>query len=132
MQGAAGRCPRSEERAMSRQACVPATDVSRRSALCLLAFCSFVPVIDTQSAEPPSVLFLCPHGAAKSVLASAYFKAVAAERGLRVRVDFAGTEPDAEIAPKVHEHLRQQGLEPSSLPRRGTSADVEQGDVGIS
>jgi arsenate reductase len=117
---------------MSPQSCVPAIDVSRRSVLRLLALCALVPVPDTQHSGPPSVLFLCPHGAAKSVLASAYFKAVAAERGLRVRVDFAGIEPDAEIAPKVRERLRQQGLEPSSSPRQVTAGDLEQADVVIS
>ena len=40
------------------------------------------------------VLFMCPHGAAKSVLASAYFRRLAKERGLNVEVDSAGTEPD--------------------------------------
>ncbi len=45
------------------------------------------------------VLFLCPHGAAKSVLASSHFARLAKERGLRVRVDFAGTEPDPRFRP---------------------------------
>jgi arsenate reductase len=117
---------------MPPQACVPAVDLSRRSVLRLLTLCSLVPITATQHSDPPSVLFLCPHGAAKSVLASAYFKAAAAERGLRVRVDFAGTEPDAEIAPRVREHLRQQGLEPSSSPRQVTAGDLEQADVVIS
>ena len=39
-----------------------------------------------QTAKPPTVLFLCPHGAAKSVLASAYFQRAAKERGLNVTV----------------------------------------------
>lgn len=33
------------------------------------------------AARPPTILFMCPHGAAKSVLASAYFKRLAKERG---------------------------------------------------
>ena len=48
-----------------------------------------------EAEHTPTVLFMCPHGAAKSVLASAYFKQLAAARGLRVRVDAAGTEPAA-------------------------------------
>jgi len=44
--------------------------------------------------RPPTVLFICPHGAAKRVLASAYFQRLAKERGLNVRVESAGTEPD--------------------------------------
>ncbi len=50
-----------------------------------------------QTAAPagtrPTVLFLCPHGAGKSVLASAYFQRLAKERGLNVRVESAGTDP---------------------------------------
>ena len=41
--------------------------------------------------KPPTVLFMCPHGAAKSVLASSYFERLAKERGLNVRVESAGT-----------------------------------------
>ena len=47
----------------------------------------------TQPGKQPTVLFLCPHGAARSVLASAYFQRAAKERGLNVRVDAAGTDP---------------------------------------
>ena len=50
---------------------------------------------NTRPAVPPQanatrVLFMCPHGAAKSVLASAYFQRLAKERGLNVIVDSAG------------------------------------------
>ena len=48
----------------------------------------------TPPAHAPVVLFMCPHGAAKSLMASAYFQKLAKERGLNVRVDSAGTEPD--------------------------------------
>lgn len=52
---------------------------------------------DSAPLKPPTVLFMCPHGAAKSVLASAYFERLAKERGLNVRVESAGTEPDATV-----------------------------------
>src|SRR4030095_6320490 len=58
-----------------------------------------------QSPAPTKVLFLCPHGAAKSVLASAYFQRAARERGLTVRVDSAGIEPQEALAPVVVDHL---------------------------
>ena len=62
--------------------------------------------ISAQSpATPPqrprtTILFMCPHGAAKSVLASAYFQRLAKERALNVRVLSAGTDPDPEVAPQ--------------------------------
>jgi protein-tyrosine-phosphatase len=85
------------------------------------------------AASPTRVLFLCPHGAAKSVLASTYFARRAAERGLRVRVDAAGTEPDAQISPKVAELLRATGYEPpAAAPRKVTADDVRAADLVVS
>ena len=73
----------------------------------------------------PSVLFVCLHGAAKSVLAAADFKRLAAERGLSVTADSAGTEPDPVIAPGVVATLRAEGVElGQSRPRRVTAADT--------
>jgi arsenate reductase (thioredoxin) len=79
------------------------------------------------------VLFLCPHGAGKSVLASAYFTRLAKERGLNVIVDAAGTEPDAVVGPAVAKHLKEQGYPlPVERPRGVTPADWAAADVVIS
>ena len=43
------------------------------------------------------VLFVCLHGAAKSVVAAAHFRRLAAARGLAIGAVAAGTEPDAEL-----------------------------------
>ena len=83
--------------------------------------------------EPPAVLFMCPHGAAKSILASAYFERLAKERGLNVRVDSAGTDPDPTVSPAVAAHLKRQGYAaPKSTPRKATPTDIESADVVIS
>jgi protein-tyrosine-phosphatase len=75
---------------------------------------------------PPFVLFVCLHGAAKSVIASQYFRRLAAERGINAITDAAGTEPDAEIPPGVVRRLRGDGIEVGALrPRAVTRADVE-------
>jgi arsenate reductase (thioredoxin) len=85
------------------------------------------------AAKPPTVLFMCPHGAAKSVLASAYFQRLAKERGLNVRVDSAGTEPDATVAPAVAAHLERNGYAiPVAKPRKVTPREVAAADVVIS
>ena len=39
-----------------------------------------------------TILFLCPHNAAKSVVAAAYFDQLARDRGLAYRAASAGTE----------------------------------------
>jgi len=83
--------------------------------------------------KPPTVLFMCPHGAAKSVLASAYFQRLAKERGLNVRVDSAGTEPDPAVSSAVAAHLTRQGYAiPIAKPRKATAEEVAAADVVIS
>lgn len=72
------------------------------------------------------ILFLCPHGAAKSVLAAAYFQRLADERGLPYRALSAGTEPDPVMSPSVVDQLRAEGLPvPSQAPRSVTGADLQ-------
>ena len=58
-----------------------------------------------------TILFLCPHNAAKSVLAAAYCQHLAAQCGLEVQVTSAGTEPDAAASPGVVTLLRGEGLD---------------------
>jgi protein-tyrosine-phosphatase len=83
--------------------------------------------------KPPTILFMCPHGAAKSVLASAYFLRLAKERGLNVRVESAGTQPDEQVAPAVANHLVRNGyVVPVVKPRQVTADDVATADVVIS
>lgn len=73
----------------------------------------------------PTVLFVCLHGAAKSVLAAADFQRLADARGVRVHAAFAGTEPDPEIAPRVANELRAEGIDLGGRkPRRVTREDV--------
>ena len=76
--------------------------------------------------HPRTVLFVCLHGAAKSVLAAADFERLARERGLDALAESAGTEPDAEIAPRVLAELRAEGVDlRGRRPRRVTREDVE-------
>lgn len=75
---------------------------------------------------PPFVMFVCLHGSAKSVIASEYFRRLAAERGVDVGVNSAGTEPDAEIPPRVVQGLLADGIDVRDRrPRAVTRADLE-------
>jgi protein-tyrosine-phosphatase len=78
-------------------------------------------------APPPSrVLFVCLHGAAKSVVAAAHFRKLAAARGLTVSAAAAGTEPDSELAPGAVKGLAGDGLSPAPRrPRPVTLYDLE-------
>lgn len=71
------------------------------------------------------VLFVCLHGAAKSVIAATHFRRLAGQRGLRVEAAFAGTEPDPEIAPRVVKELLAEGIDVQGLrPGLVTADDV--------
>jgi arsenate reductase (thioredoxin) len=77
-------------------------------------------------ATQPFVLFVCLHGSAKSVIASQYFRRLAAQRGLAADTDSAGTEPDAEIPPGVVRGLRGDDIELGAFrPRPVTRPDLE-------
>ena len=65
-----------------------------------------------------TVLFVCQHGAAKSVIAAAYFNRLARECGIEARATSAGPEPDAAIPPRVRDGLAADGLDPGvPVPR---------------
>ena len=61
-------------------------------------------------AASPTIVFVCAHGAAKSVIATAYFNKLAAERGLPYRSTFRGIEPQAELSERTVEALRADGV----------------------
>jgi|SRR6185436_8729808 len=73
----------------------------------------------------PSIVFVCEHGAAKSVIATAYFNQLAAERGLPYRATFRGTTPQDELSVRAVEGLKADGLAiPSGKPAAISDADV--------
>jgi len=78
----------------------------------LYAFCR----AQTAATPRPRVLFVCLHGAAKSVVGAAHFRRLAAERGLAIDAVAAGTEPDAALAPGAVKGLAADGL--SAMPAR--------------
>jgi arsenate reductase (thioredoxin) len=72
-----------------------------------------------------TILFLCPHNAAKSVIAAAYFARLARERGLDYQAASAGTSPDAAPSPAVVAMLRDEGIDVAGYrPRRVTAEDL--------
>ena len=77
-----------------------------------------------------TVLFMCPHGAAKSVLAASYFNRRASERALPHRAEYAGTDPDEMISPNVLALLREGGFDaPPHDPRHVTPTDLAESAV---
>lgn len=73
-----------------------------------------------------TIIFVCEHGAAKSVIAAVYFNKLASEKNLAIRAIARGTNPDAELSPKAVAGLHADGLTPTeSLPQQLSPADIE-------
>ena len=80
-----------------------------------------------------SILFLCPHAAAKSVLAMTYFADLATKAGLTVTVSNAGTEPDPTINPAVEAYLKNEGFDLTGfIPKQLTETDLNSADMVVS
>lgn len=74
---------------------------------------------------PDRIVFLCPHAAAKSVIAAAYCGQLANQFGVSLHITSAGTEPDAELAPAVVALLRAEGIDVAGQrPRRVTAEEL--------
>ena len=85
-----------------------------------------------QSAVPaePTVVFVCEHGAAKSVIATAYFNKIAAERGLRARAVYRGVNPQADLSVSTLKGLREDGMTaPDQKPSPISQTDVSAANV---
>ncbi len=84
-------------------------------------------------ADRLDVLFVCLHGAAKSVVAAEYFRRLAGARGMAVKVAAAGVEPDDSIPPSVVDGLRQDGIgAPAGEPQLATAELLGSADVIVS
>src|SRR5262249_34500125 len=71
------------------------------------------------------VVFICEHGAAKSVIARGYFNKLAAERGLAVRAIARGADPQADPSVSTVRGLQADGLSPGlAAPRPFTASEL--------
>ena len=72
------------------------------------------------------IIFVCEHGAAKSIIAAAYFNKFARERNLRFHAIARGTHPDAELSPITVAGLHEDGLTPNeSVPQKLSLEEIE-------
>ena len=87
-----------------------------------------------------TLLFVCPHGAAKSVIAAALCQQFADARGIDLSARAAGTEPDPQVSPTAVALLRAEGIDvATTIPHQVTADDYppisirlqEQGTVAI-
>src|SRR5919198_6650150 len=81
--------------------------------------------IGQSMATPPAIVFVCEHGAAKNVIATAYFNKLAAERNLAYRATFRGTSPQDDLSVRAVAGLKADGLAaPTGKPAAITDGDV--------
>ena len=98
--------------------------MSVRTALSLVIVVTALVTASAQSGDE-KIVFVCEHGAAKSVIATAYFNKLAAERGLPDRAIYRGANPQAELSVSALKGLREDGLAvPSAKPSPITPGDV--------
>ena len=72
------------------------------------------------------IIFVCEHGAAKSILAAAYFNKLAVESNSTLRAVARGTNPDDELSSNIINGLHTDGLTPTeSKPQKLSLADLE-------
>jgi protein-tyrosine-phosphatase len=76
-----------------------------------------------QNTDKPTILFVCEHGAAKSVIAAAYFNKIAKERGLNYQAVFRGTDPIDGLTPGAKEGLIKDGFDISKMTPSLVSKD---------
>lgn len=78
-----------------------------------------------RTASGPQVVFVCEHGAAKSLVATAYFNKLAAERGLKARATFRGVAPQDALSVSAVAGLEADGLTiPDGRPTAVADSDV--------
>jgi protein-tyrosine-phosphatase len=74
---------------------------------------------------PSAVVFVCEHGAAKSLIATAYFNNIAAERGLPFRATFRGAAPQEDLSVRAVAGLKGDGLVvPAGKPTAIGDSDI--------
>jgi protein-tyrosine-phosphatase len=70
-----------------------------------------------------TVLFVCLHGSAKSVIAAEHLARMASERGIVLSVASAGLEPDDDIPPHVIAGLAADGFDVRDRVPRGVKPE---------
>ena len=75
----------------------------------------------SEAGPTPTVLFVCLHGSAKSLIAAEHFNRLARSQGVVLRGESAGVEPDPSVPPPVVAGLAADGIDVRGYtPRRVT------------
>lgn len=75
-------------------------------------------IVSYANAQIQKVVFVCEHGAAKSVIAASYFNKLAAERGLNYQAVCRATAPDTTLNQATRAGLRADNIKPNLYPQK--------------
>ena len=76
-------------------------------------------------AQDKKIIFVCEHGAAKSVIAASYFNKMAKERNLDYTAECRGTDPDSVVSKSAQDGLTKDNLfDPHTRPQKLLSSDT--------
>ena len=107
-----------------------ANQTSRRQFI-LVASASALPFAWTNARAEASVsvLFICEHGYAKSLVAARHFERMAVEHGLRVHALSRGVDPGARVPQTIEAGLAADGFDVGAFaPSPFTTAEIQQSD----
>jgi arsenate reductase (thioredoxin) len=83
---------------------------------CILLALALPALFAQQNSTPiPKIVFVCEHGAAKSVIAAKELEKLARERGIQVQVIARGTAPEPEIAASARQGLKREGIDVGNM-----------------
>jgi arsenate reductase len=97
-----------------------------------MVIASLLQAYGQSSGKKLSIVFVCEHGAARSVMASKYFERLANENGILVNAIFRGLSPDSSINRTTKAELTKDGFTlKNENPKRLTREDVQNSDLVV-
>jgi len=80
----------------------------------------------TAKQTPPKIVFICEHGAAESVIATAELACQRTRATVKCRITSRGTNPDAQIAADVRHGLKADGMDlGDAKPAKVSAKDLD-------
>jgi arsenate reductase (thioredoxin) len=85
----------------------------------------FVTLTQLSMAQDKKIIFVCQHGAAKSVIAASYFNKLAKDRNLNYTAECRGIDPDSVVSQSAKDGLTSDNLfDPKTRPQKLLAADT--------
>src|SRR6266481_1419805 len=80
----------------------------------------------TAPSDKPTVVFVCEHGSAKSIIAAVEFQRMAKDKGLDLNILARGANPDSDIPKLVRDGLKADGYDVGNLkPTKVSEKDLK-------